>query len=327
MICADQKSSYEKSVETKGRPIGKSKRMLEVFDQARQFATSSAPVLLQGESGTGKEVIARLIHTSSKRSREPYVRVNCAALSASLIESELFGHERGAFTGATEKRIGRIECAAQGTLLLDEISEIPMNLQAKLLRVLEEGEYQRVGGNESRSIQARIIATSNRDLTAEVERNSFREDLFYRLNVLQLRVPALRERREDIPLLLDFFAESLRIQGESVVEAFDSDAINRLCNYDWPGNVRQLRNETHRMCVLTTSKVIRGVDIEIRDSNARIKQDNIFEMSLRDAERSIIESAILRYHGNKTKAASHLGITTRTIRNKLNAYRAMASGQ
>ena len=318
----------EASIGLRDVAIGRSKLMLNVFEQARRVARCSAAVLVQGESGTGKEVLARLIHTSSERFNKPYVRVNCAALSATLIESELFGHVRGAFTGATERRIGRFECAQDGTLLLDEISEIPLNLQVKLLRVLEEGELQRVGDNRSYSTNARIIATSNRDLEVEVERGTFREDLYYRLNVFQFRVPPLRERPEDIPPLVDHFIQKYRNEGDVTVEAFDKQAMNAFRNYSWPGNVRQLRNETLRICVFSNSKVVGIDDIGILPTPRRPKTSyDVFEMKLKDVEELLIKSTLRRFRGNKTQAARHLGVTPRTLRNKMKIYREAVPGR
>jgi DNA-binding NtrC family response regulator len=326
MIRLQTEQNPEQPIGLRDVAIGRSQVMLDVFEQARRFARSSAVVLLQGESGTGKEVIARLIHTSSRRFNKPYVRVNCAALSPSLIESELFGHQRGAFTGATEQRIGRFEGAQDGTLLLDEISEIPLNLQVKLLRVLEEGEFQRVGDNQSYAVNARIIATSNRDLEQEVERGTFREDLYYRLNVLQLRVPSLRERPEDIPLLVKHFAQIFKKEGEVAIEGFDEEAMNLLCQYDWPGNVRQLRNETYRICVLAESKVVGRDDVGTLLTSRSAKKDvyDVFEMTLKDAEELLIKTTLRRFRGNKTEAARHLGVTARTLRNTMKMYREAA---
>ncbi len=319
-------SQHEPEIDLRDIAIGSSEIMLSVFEQARRFASSSAAVLLTGESGTGKEVIARLIHGASKRFRKPYVRVNCAALSEGLIESELFGHERGAFTGATERRIGRFECCQDGTLLLDEISEIPLNLQVKLLRVLEEGEFQRVGDNRSYSMKARIIATSNRQLEQEVANGNFREDLYYRLNVLQLRIPPLRERREDIPLLVRHFAKKFRDDGEVAVERFDDDAMAALRAWDWPGNVRQLRNETQRICVLAKSKVVRTCDLKklSRRTTPHATKD-VFDMTLKEVEELLITSTLRRFNGNKTAAARHLGVTARTLHNKIKLYGTVAT--
>jgi DNA-binding NtrC family response regulator len=245
--------------------------------------------------------------------------VNCAALSETLIESELFGHERGAFTGASEERVGRFEWAGKGTLLLDEISEIPPSLQAKLLRVLEEEEFQRVGSNRSLPMEARIIATSNRDPLDEVAAGRFREDLYYRLNVLQIHIPPLRERREDIPLLVEHFIRQFGQEGYTGVSAIHPAAMQQLCNYTWPGNVRQLRNMVRRLCILSKVEVIRPDDLPelvARPQSASASVD-FYEMTLRDVERRLIKASLRRFSGNRTAAAQHLGVTPRTLFNRL----------
>ena len=297
--------------------VGHSAAMQAIFEQARRIARSTAPVLITGESGTGKEVVARMIHAAGARAENSYVRVNCAALSETLIESELFGHERGAFTGAADQRIGRFEWAEDGTLLLDEISEIPLHLQAKLLRVLEEEEFQRVGGNESISMRARIVATSNRDLEQEAHEGRFREDLFYRLNVLQLELPPLRERREDIPVLIEHFLAQFCDEGEVTVRAMDDTAMSVLCDYDWPGNVRQLRNVVRRVCILARSPVARETDLPELPTPGVPKAQDLFQMTIKQASRLLVQASLRRYRGNKTAAARHLGVTTRTLHNWL----------
>lgn len=300
--------------------VAKSEAMRTLVDMAKRFAKCSAPVLITGESGTGKEVVSRTIHEHSDRATVSYVRVNCAALSESLFESELFGHEAGSFTGATSQRIGRFEVASGGTLLLDEISEIPLRLQAKLLRVLEEGEFERVGGNQSRQTDVRILATSNRDLRNAVATGEFREDLYYRLSVLNLQIAPLRERREDIQPLVQYFLERFANEGLSnkIVDV-DARAMDFLRNYDWPGNVRQLRNVVHQMCVLSPQATIRISDIPPLLDTPK-KTDSLYDIPLKDSERIIIENCIKRYHGNKTAAARHLGVTARTLHNKIRQY-------
>ena len=302
----------------KNEVVACSDSMLQIFRQAEQIARSSAPVLITGESGTGKEVVARLIHRASPRASCQYIRVNCAALSEALIESELFGHERGAFTGAVENRVGRFEGADGGSLLLDEISEIPVRLQAKLLRILEEEEFQRVGSNETRAVNARIIATSNRKLDQEVAEGSFREDLFYRLNVLQLDIPPLRHRRDDILLLAECFLEQFRNEEQCIARRFRKDAIERLIEYDWPGNVRQLRNVVRRVCILAPSHTIRARDLpELPDQAGATETPDIFRMRLRDAEKLLIQHSLRRNKGNRTAAARDLGVSARTLHNRL----------
>ena len=297
--------------------VAQSPQMRAILEQARRIARTSAPVLITGDSGTGKEGLARLIHRASPRHDQPYVRVNCAALSETLIESELFGHERGAFTGAVQQRVGRFEWVGHGTLLLDEISEIPLKLQAKLLRVLEEEEFQRVGSNASMPMMGRVIATSNRSLRREVSDGRFREDLYYRLNVVQLELPPLRERREDVPLLLDYFLDRFRHEGERPVDRLDDEATARLVAYDWPGNVRQLRNVVRRICILTGADVARVSDLPELPSGENADVENPFDMTIKDASRLLVQAALRRYEGNRTAAARHLGITVRTLHNWL----------
>jgi two-component system response regulator HydG/two-component system response regulator AtoC len=299
--------------------IGCSAAIQKIVEQVSLFSPSSAPVLVTGESGTGKEVIARLIHNWSAQASRRYVRVNCAALSETLIESELFGHERGAFTGASEERVGRFEWAGKGTLLLDEISEIPPSLQAKLLRVLEEEEFQRVGSNRSLPMEARIIATSNRDPLDEVAAGRFREDLYYRLNVLQIHIPPLRERREDIPLLVEYFVRQFGQEGYAGVSAVHPAAMQQLCNYTWPGNVRQLRNIVRRLCILSRAAVIRADDLPELVARPQPESTSVdfYQMTLRDVERRLIKASLRRFSGNRTAAAQHLGVTPRTLFNRL----------
>ncbi len=298
--------------------IGESEAVRSIADQVEWFSASDAPVLITGESGTGKEVISRMIHSESNRCGQRYVRVNCAALSETLIESELFGHERGAFTGAFDSRIGRFEWAGQGTLLLDEISEIPPTLQAKLLRVLEEEEFQRVGSNDSLPMRARIVATSNRSLEEEVSKGRFREDLYYRLNVLQVRVPPLRERAQDIPLLVRYFMSRFQHEGRGRVSQVHPAAMDVMCGYAWPGNVRQLKNVVRRVCILSRSTSVGVVDLGfLAESGESAVPPDLFEKTLREAERHLIQHALKRFHGNRTAAARHLGVTSRTLHNRL----------
>ena len=274
--------------------VGTSAAMRQLVEHVEWFSRSSAPVLITGESGTGKEVVARLVHASSSRSRQRYVRVNCAALSETLIESELFGHERGAFTGASEERVGRFEWAGKGTILLDEISEIHPALQAKLLRVLEEDEFQRVGSNQSLPMQARIIATSNRCLRDEVEKGNFRKDLYYRLNVLETHILPLRERRDDIPPLISHFIARFQQEGRGAVSYVDDRAMERLCQYDWPGNVRELRNAVRRICIVSRSSRVTCDCLEFLEPAKSSTEPNadLYHMTLRDAEKRLIRRNI-----------------------------------
>ncbi len=302
-------------------PVARSETMLQTLERAKRYAASSATVLLEGESGTGKELIARLIHNESPRSKQPYIRVNCAALSESLIESEMFGHERGAFTGAIESRPGKFEWAEGGTLLLDEISEIPVHIQAKLLRALEEGEFQRVGGNKTYHTNVRMVVTTNRSLEREVEAERFRGDLFYRLNILRLRLPSLRERKEDIPALVNYFVRRLQHEAPVTIRGIDPETMESLIRYDWPGNVRELRNVIHRACVLNTTGIIGSVDLPSLASSRTEGPDSFENLRLDEIEKHYILSALRRFNNNKTAAAKHLGLTARTLLNKTKRYR------
>ena len=290
--------------------------------QARHFASSKVSVLIEGESGTGKELIARLIHNCSPRAAHPYVRVNCAALSESLVESELFGHEKGAFTGAVEVRPGRFELANAGTLLLDEVSEMPVQIQAKLLRVLEEEEFERVGGIRTLHCDVRIIATTNRDLEGAVAAGEFRRDLFYRINAVHLHVPPLRQRRDDIGVLASHFFQRYRHEAKTHLQGIGQETLQIMMAYDWPGNVRQLRNAIHRACLLAGGPEICPEDLPpLSESPLRIAE--IQGTTLAEMERQAILHTLLEMGGNKTAVAMRLGITTRTLLNKLNKYRAL----
>jgi DNA-binding NtrC family response regulator len=294
--------------------------MHQVVDQALRFARSSATVLLTGESGTGKELVARLIHDRSPRAGQRYERVNCAALSETLMESELFGHQRGAFTGAVETRLGRFEWASGGTLLLDEVSELPLSVQAKLLRVLEQEEFQRVGDNETRRSNVRVIATTNRILQDEVNRAGFRADLYHRLNVLEIRLPPLRERPDDIPLLIGRFLLGFREEASVSLRGVSPTALQVLTQYAWPGNVRELRNVVHRACVLATTELIQPHDLPPLSSGQDAMPPEWMHQTLESIERQVILQTLRRFRGNKTATALHLGVTARTLTNKLKRY-------
>lgn len=296
--------------------------MRHALRTAERFAASSAPILITGESGTGKEVISRRIHQCSSRSNRPYIRVNCAALSESLFESELFGHEAGSFTGATSRRVGRFELASGGTLLLDEISEIPTRLQAKLLRVLEEGEFERVGASQSQFTDVRVLATSNRKLETEVQEGRFRADLYYRLSVLEIPIRPLRERRDDILPLVRFFLDRFANESPHPNLELTAAASQQLLNFDWPGNVRQLRNVSHQLCILSPSPAIRSEDLPLSLETPASERgsSSLYDLPLREVERLVIETCLDRFQGNKTAAARHLGVTARTLHNKLRQY-------
>ena len=304
--------------------IGQSPAMQEVFDTARQVAGSRATVLVQGESGTGKELVAHAIHRLSPRATNPFVAVHCAALSETLLESELFGHEKGAFTGAAERRRGRFEMADGGTLFLDEIGEIDAGTQVKLLRVLEERSFERVGGQITLDVDVRLIAATNKNLEEMVKEGTFREDLYYRLHVIAIELPPLRARVGDIPLLVDHFVTLLAEENEKTIEGMTPDAMGVLCAYDWPGNVRELRNAMERMVVLARSD-----RLGVRDIPAAVREAvpgnykpvrGMGAPTLEEAEKQLVIQALRMHDGNRTKAAEQLGVSRRTLHRKLNEY-------
>jgi DNA-binding NtrC family response regulator len=308
-----RKTSLEKEI------IFKNPEMQKIINLAGNLAMSDITVLIFGESGTGKELLARYIHKKSKRSDKPFVAVNCAAIPDNLLESELFGYEKGAFTGATEKRKGKFELANGGTILLDEIGEMSMTLQAKLLRVLQEREIDRIGGKEPISIDVRVIATTNRDLEKECIEGRFREDLYYRLNVFPLKVPALRDRPEDIEILAEHFLRKFSLNYAKNIEAFDDEAMEYLMSRKWRGNVRELENIIQRAVFVCSERYISIKDLIIYDNSNSDSKINI-NGSLKDLERELILKTLKDVGGNKTKAAKILGLSVRTIRNKLNEY-------
>jgi DNA-binding NtrC family response regulator len=308
--------------------IGNSPVMHELFDTIRQAAPTQATVLIQGKSGTGKELIAHAIHRLSTRAQGPFVAVHCAALSANLLESELFGHEKGAFTGAVGQRKGRFEMADGGTLFLDEIGEIDASVQVKLLRVLEERRFARVGGGNEIEVDIRLIAATNRDLKAMVEAGGFREDLFFRLDVVNITLPPLSSRVDDIPLLSSRFIEEFAEKNGKQVDGITPDALNILMGYSWPGNVRELRNTIEKMVVLARGSRLtaRDVPANIRDEVRQISGGAVPVAavapgsSLAEAEKAMIYAAIRKHNGNRTKAAESLGISRRTLHRKLRQY-------
>lgn len=295
--------------------------MQQVLEAARKYARSSATVLISGESGTGKELVARYIHDHSGRSAKPYRTVNCAAISSSLAESELFGHERGAFTSADRIHRGHCESAQDGTLFLDEIGELPVAIQAKLLRVLESNEFYRVGGASPCSFHSRVVAATNRELTQEVSDGNFREDLLHRLDVLPIRIPPLRERTRDIPALVSHFLRLFANESEQPVDCVSQSVMEQFHAYSWPGNIRQLRNVIQRACVLAQGTTITECELP----NVKAKDDHLPAMfesqSLDDIERQVILTRIEHFQGNKTAAAADLGVSARTLRNKMARYR------
>jgi DNA-binding NtrC family response regulator len=305
--------------------IGSGEAMAEVKKKIDLVARSNATVLIRGESGTGKEVVARAIHNASDRKDRPMLAVNCAALSESLLESELFGHEKGAFTGADRMRRGRFELADGGTLLLDEISEIAPALQAKLLRVLQENAFERVGSSLTQSVDVRVIATTNRDLEDAVEEGKFRQDLFYRLNVVPIELPPLRERVEDIPELCRHFLHNVAKREQNAFRHIEPEAIRVLQKYPWPGNVRELQNIMERATVLETAPgVIQAQTIEpwlkVRGSTEAVAAD-LAGKPLADIEKQVILSTLESFKGHRIKTATALGIGVRTLGMKLKRWR------
>jgi two-component system response regulator FlrC len=290
---------------------------------ARKIAPSNATVLIQGESGTGKELFARYIHNQSGREDKPFVALNCAALPETLLESELFGYEKGAFTGAIRNREGKFELAHTGTLLLDEVTEIPLHLQAKLLRVLQESEVDRLGGKYPVPVDVRVIATTNVRIEDLVKEAKFRKDLYYRLNVIPFRIPALSERPGDIVGLAEFFLAKYSAQNGSKINSFAPEALRKLADYSWPGNVRELQNVVQRAVLISDSPVVSS-DYIILDSglDKGSPQSSGFSlMPLCEVEKMMIEKALSTVEGNRTRAAEVLGISVRTLRNKLAEYR------
>ncbi len=300
--------------------VGQSPALRRVLDVATQAAPSSATVLILGESGTGKELIARYIHSKSARASGPFVAVNCAAIPESILEAELFGHERGAFTGAIAKREGRFARARGGTLFLDEIGELSPAVQVKILRVLQEGEYEPVGGHTVKA-DARIVAATNRDLVSEVEAGRFREDLYYRLNVIAVTAPPLRARREDIPLLVDHFLGVYCTKNGRARLAIPSDSLRKLMDYSWPGNVRELENVVERAAVLCRAETLTLADLPDAVANAtpRPPSELTFAIGtpLSEVEQRMIRDTLSHTSGDKSLAAQLLGISTRTIYRKL----------
>jgi len=305
---------------------GGSRPLRDVLEMARKVAPTSAPVLITGESGVGKELISRFVHEHSNRGEGPYVRVNCAALSESLLESELFGHERGAFTGAVQQRKGRFERAHGGTLLLDEISETGPRLQAELLRVLEQQDFERVGGSENIRVNVRVISTTNRDLAGEVRRGRFRQDLYYRIGGMCLHVPALRQRVEDLPALVWHFVNQYAAETRRRIERLDESMMDVFRGYGWPGNVRQLRNVVRTALILGEGPTLALVDAPamrelLRPGDDRGPAVEGASLKLQELERQAIFEALRRTESHQAKAAGLLGITDRTLREKLRKYR------
>jgi two-component system response regulator HydG len=291
-----------------------------------KIAPTNATVLIQGESGTGKELVARRLHFKSERADKPYVTINCGALQETLLESELFGHEKGAFTGAVAQKLGLVETADGGTLFLDEIGEMSLGIQAKLLRFLQEGEIYRIGGKKPLRVDVRVISATNRDLEREVKESRFREDLFYRLNTITLRVPPLRKRKEDIRPLVDFFLKNSKYGGPVQIKRVDQKVYELFQNYEWPGNIRELQNTIERLKILAENNEIRLEDIPFNIRMPKTRSDGAYgsdanvDMSLDELERNHILRILAFHQGNKTKTATTLGVTIKTLYNKLHRY-------
>ena len=304
--------------------IGQSKEMEEIFQLVGVVASSDAPVFIQGESGTGKELLAESIHENSIRNKKPFLKINCSAIPESLVESTYFGHEKGAFTNAVKQHKGLFEEAHGGTLLLDEISEIPMAMQAKLLRVLQEGTINRVGSTKEKKVDVRVIATSNRNILSEIKEGNFREDLFYRLNVFPLKVPALRDRTGDVPLLIKHFISKFQEKYRFDKKTVQTDVLKSLTSHPWPGNVRQLENLMERAILFSGEEKILVLDHFNLDSENDILEDNkqldLAPMTIAEVEKQLIFSTLKRTRDNRTQAADILGISVRTLRNKLHQY-------
>jgi len=303
--------------------IGHSRAMENVFELIRQISPSNATILITGKSGTGKELVARAIHQQSPRKNKPFVPIHCAALSPSLLESELFGHEKGAFTGAINQKKGKFEIADGGTIFLDEVNEIPLEMQVKLLRFLEMREFERVGGNRLIQVDVRLLAASNSDLQVMVKEHRMREDLYFRLNVVKIELPPLRDRREDIPLLVHAFINEFSQVDRKKVTGITPEALGILQYYDWPGNVRELRNCIESMVVLAKKPILNEDDIpaEIR----RLQTDiPVFSspdsLNIKTMEKELIRGAIAQESGNKKRAAEQLGISRRTLYRKMEEY-------
>ncbi|MBS4169279.1 Regulatory protein AtoC [Parachlamydia sp. AcF125] len=314
--------------------IGESPIMSHILKDVKKVAQSNASVFINGESGTGKEVIAQAIHANSARAQYPFIKVNCAAIPETLIESEFFGHEKGAFTGANFKRLGRFELAHKGTLLLDEITEVPLAVQAKLLRAIQEQEFERVGGSKPIKVDVRLISTSNRDMKEAIAQKVLREDLYYRLNVVPISLPPLRDRPEDILPLAHYFLEKMCMENHKPAKSFSRESIKKLQNYSWPGNVRELANIVERAVVMTPGSEITPEHLYIENNHPNLspKLPRTLSsttnsplslpvgMTLQELEKRLIIETLQAQHHNRTKTAEVLGISVRTLRNKLNEF-------
>ena len=318
-----QKKELEEKLEKKTsleNIIGNSSAIRKVFDEIKKVAPTKATVLITGESGVGKELVANAIHNFSQRRDKPFVKVHCAALAESLLESELFGHEKGAFTGAIERKRGRFELSNKGSIFLDEIGEINQSIQVKLLRVLQEKQIERVGSSEPIDVDTRVIAATNKDLEKEMKEGHFREDLYYRLNVVHIFIPPLRERREDIPLLVDSFVKEFSNENGKEISSIEPKARNAIYNYDWPGNIRQLRNCIESAVVMTSDNILHFDDLPFKE---KVENEVIripMGTTMEKAEREIIIKTLIHENNNKKRVADILGIGRKTLYRKLQEY-------
>lgn len=318
----DENISLQRKLEERYRfenIIAKSSRMQQIIETIKVVAKSNATVLITGESGTGKELVARAIHCQSYRKDKPFIAVSCAALPESLLESELFGHEKGAFTGANVRHKGKFEIANSGTLFLDEIGDMSPNIQVHLLRVLEEKEFTRVGGNELINVDVRVISATNKDMKKAVANRQFREDLYYRLNVVTIELPPLRERKEDIPILAEHFLKKFAVENQKQVTEFSPEAIDFLLRYEWPGNIRELENTIERAVILTKNTYIEVSDL--REESLILVNTIPHVKNLEDVEKNHILNVIKETGGNCSEAARILGISRMTLYNKLKTYK------
>lgn len=303
--------------------IFRSDAMKSLMDMVTRIAPTMASVLVQGESGTGKELIARALHEKSHRAHKPFIALNCATLRDTLLESELFGHEKGAFTGAIQQKLGMAEAAQGGTLFLDEVGEMSISVQTKLLRFLQEGEFYRVGGKEPIKVDVRIVTATNRDLEQEVSKGNFREDLYYRINTILLETAPLRRRKEDIPVLLQHFMQKGRVNLGRPILRFSESAMRAMIAYDWPGNIRELENMCERLQVLADSDAVDLSDLPdqiLQKKHIDVTRDYDPSIKITDIERTWILKAMEHFRGNKTQASVALGITIKTLYNKLHEY-------
>lgn len=308
------------------RMIGRSGRIQAVYKDIGRVADRNVTVLIQGESGTGKELVAEAIHHSSGRRDKPFVKLNCATIPENLLESELFGYEKGAFTGADRRKLGKFELAHKGTIFLDEIAEVGLSIQAKLLRLLQEKEFERVGGTETIKIDARILAATNRDLAQLTKEGGFREDLYFRLNVVTILVPPLREREDDIPVLANYFLQEYGREFDKQIIGFSSEAMTLLCRYEWPGNVRELKNVCQRAVIMSTGPVILTEDLPFsiqaksHGVEPQLRPDMTLKEIVADVERQVILKALQEHNWNRTITAEVLGLNRRSLYAKMKEF-------